>query len=245
MSIYRHLRPCRRAPQIPYCSFMTSESRRPGRPRERVLDRDRIAEAALAQIRSSGLSGMTMRALARRLKVSPSALYNHVPSRAAVLALLQERFAAGIDTSGFGSEPLREALSRWAWSYLTRLRERPELVPLIVAVPLAHTPYTSLVYQRVVAGFSAAHWPDESIIASLSVLETFIFGAALDSPTPEGVYEPRDPERSPLLARASAAFAATAAERGLPPGDLLFEIGLDALLTGMHQLWGATRRTRG
>lgn len=215
-----------------------------GRPRERILDRDRIAEAAFAEIRAAGLAGMTMRSIARRLRVSPSALYNHVPSRAAVLALLQERFAAGLDTSGFGNEPLREALSRWAWSYLNRLRERPELVPLIVAVPLAHTPYTSLVYQRVVTGFSGAHWPEESIIASLSVLETFIFGAALDTPTPVGVYEPRDPERSPLLARASAAFARTAEERSLSPGDLLFEIGLDALLTGMHQLWGTARRSR-
>lgn len=215
-----------------------------GRPRERILDRDRIADAAFAEIRSAGLGGMTMRALARRLRVSPGALYNHVPSRAAVLALLQERFAAGIDTSGFGVEPLREALSRWAWSYLNRLRERPELVPLIVAVPLAHTPYTSLVYQRVAAGFSDAHWPEESIVASLSVLETFIFGAALDTPTPAGVYEPRDPERSPLLARASAAFARVAEERALSPGDLLFEIGLDSLLTGMHQLWGAARRAR-
>jgi len=215
-----------------------------GRPRERILDRDRIAEAAFAEIRAAGLAGLTMRSLAQRLRVSPSALYNHVPSRAAVLALLQERFAAGLDTSGFGNEPLREALSRWAWSYLSRLRERPELVPLIVAVPLAHTPYTSLVYQRVVTGFSGAHWPEESIIASLSVLETFIFGAALDTPTPVGVYEPRDPERSPLLARASAAFARTAEERSLSPGDLLFEIGLDALLTGMHQLWGTARRSR-
>lgn len=221
----------------------SDSGRRPrGRPSTRILDRDRIADAALAEIRASGLPGMTMRSIARRLRVSPSALYNHVASRAAVLALLQERFAANIDATGFGVVPLREALSRWAWSYLTQLRQRPELVPVIVAVPLAHTPYTSLVYQRVVAGFSAAGWPEESIVASLSILETFIFGAVLDSPTPEGVYEPRDPEKSPLLAAASAAFAKTVEERALPPGDMLFEIGLEALLTGMHQLWGATRR---
>ncbi|MDQ4213114.1 TetR/AcrR family transcriptional regulator [Microbacterium capsulatum] len=218
--------------------------RAPGRPREQILNRDLIADAAFAQIRTSGLRGLTMRALARRLAVTPSALYNHVASRDAVLALLQERFAATLDTTGFGILPLRDALSKWAWSYLERLRERPELVPLIVAVPLAHTPYTTLMYQRVVTGFSAAGWPDESIIAAMSVLETYIFGAVADSESPDDVYRPKDPERSPLLARTTAAFAATVAERGRRPRDLLFEIGLEALLTGMHHRWGSSGRTR-
>ncbi|SKV84010.1 TetR family transcriptional regulator [Mycobacteroides abscessus subsp. abscessus] len=55
-------------------------------------------------------------------------------------------------------------------------------MPLIVEVPLAQAPLTSGMYQRVTAGFAAAGWPEESIIASMSILETFIFGAAVDSP---------------------------------------------------------------
>ncbi|MFF3029353.1 TetR/AcrR family transcriptional regulator [Microbacterium sp. NPDC057944] len=221
-----------------------SVRRAPGRPRERVLDRDLIAEAAFAEIRAAGIRGLTMRALARRLGVTPSALYNHVASRDDVLALLQERFAATVDTTGFGVVPLREALSRWAWSYLESLRARPELVPLIVAVPLAHTPYTALMYQRVVTGFTEAGWPDESIITAMSILETYIFGATADSESPDDVYQPKDPGRSPVLARTATAFAATVAERDLRPRDLLFTIGLDALLTGMHHRWGASGRAR-
>ncbi len=211
-----------------------------GRPTEPVLDAERITATALVVLREAGLRGLTMRAIADRLGVAPSALYNHTRSRAAVLASIQESFAAGLDTSGFGTASLREALARWAWSYLRRLRERPELVPLIVEVPIAHTPRTSAMYQRVIAGFAAAGWPEESIIASLSILETFIFGAALDSPSPDDVYDPASTE-SPLLARTYAAYARSVDEQGAPQRDLVFAMGLDAILTGLHHLWGSGR----
>lgn len=221
---------------------MPEEPRRaPGRPRERVLDTDRITDAALALLRRDGLDALTMRALAARLGVVPSALYHHTPSRAAVLAGVQERFVAGLDTSGFGTQTLREALTRWAWSYLLLLRAQPELVPVIVAVPLAQTPRTSAMYQRVISGFAAAGWPEESIIGSMSVLETYIFGAALDSPSPDDVYAPRSSAQEPLLARTYAAFAASVDDRGERPRDALFRLGVEAILTGLHQVWGSGR----
>ena len=220
---------------------MEEPRRSPGRPRETVLDTERITDAAYAVLRRDGVRGLTMRAIAARLGVAPSALYHHTPSRAAILAAVQERFAAGLDTSGFGALPLREALSRWAWSYLHRLREQPELVPVIVEVPLAQTPHTSLMYQRVIAGFAAAGWPEESIIVSMSVLETYIFGAALDSPSPDDVYAPRSSAQSPLLARTYAAFAASVDEQGERPRDALFRMGVEAILTGFYQVWGSGR----
>lgn len=218
-----------------------SQTRGRGRPRVGVLDRELIVDAALAQLRAEGLDGLTMRALASRLGVAVSALYNHVPSRAAVLAAVQERFVTGLDTSGFGAVPLRQALARWAWSYLGQLRQKPELVAVIVAVPVAQAPRTSAMYQRVVGGFAAAGWPPESIIASMSILETFIFGAALDSPGPDDVYAPHDPAQSPLLARTYDAFAGAVAGSGARPHDVIFAIGLDATLTGLHQLWASGR----
>ncbi|MDP5227034.1 MULTISPECIES: TetR family transcriptional regulator [Arthrobacter] len=216
-------------------------SRRPGRPRGAVVDAGLIHEAALELLRTVGLRGLTMRALAARLGVSVSALYNHVPSRAAVLATVQERFAEELDVSGFGGVSLREALARWAWSYLHALRRRPELVPVIVEVPLAQAPRSSLVYQRVVAGFAAAGWPEESTVASLSVLETFIFGAALDSTSPDDAYAPPDAAHSPLLARSYEAFSRSVEAQDARPRDLVFSMGLEAILTGLHSLWGSGR----
>ncbi|MFJ3957466.1 TetR/AcrR family transcriptional regulator [Arthrobacter sp. NPDC090010] len=216
-------------------------ARRRGRPRERVLDAEAILDTTLTVIRDAGLKGLTMRVLALRLGVSVSALYHHVPSRAGLLANVQERFAEGLDVSGFGNIPLREALARWAWSYLHQLRRQPELVPVIVEVPLAQAPRSSLMYQRVIAGFAVAGWPEESTVASMSVLETFIFGAALDSPSPDDAYEPQGAEHSPLLARSYAAFSQAVEDQEARPRDLVFSMGLEAILTGLHSLWGSGR----
>lgn len=212
-----------------------------GRPRTRLLDVEMIVDAASAIIRTDGLRGLTMRGLAARLGVSASALYNHVRSRAALLSAIQERFSERLDTSGFGVVSLREALARWAWSYLGQLREHPELVVVIVDVPLAQAPRTTAMYQEVVTGFAASGWPDEAIIGSMSVLETYIFGAALDSPAPDDVYAPHVLADAPELARSYDAFTAAVAAKQARPRDLIFGLGLDAALTGLHSIWGTGR----
>lgn len=60
-----------------------------GRPSTPILSTDRIATAALDLVNSTG--GFTIPGLARRLKVSPSSLYNHVAGREQIVELLRER----------------------------------------------------------------------------------------------------------------------------------------------------------
>lgn len=236
-----------------------NEARGRGRPRVPVLDKAGITAAAMAELRRGGLRGLTMRSLAARLGVSPGALYNHAASRDAVLAWVQEQVSDELHVSAFGTTSLRDALAQWAWSYLRYLRTRPELVELIVAVPVAHTARTSRMYQTIVDAFRAAGWYDRSVLPSLSALETFIFGAALDSAGPENVYQPapREPaprERTPRdaagtgrtagegsLGDTQAAFAELVLEAGASERDLVFQLGLDALLTGLQMRWGAAR----
>ena len=68
------------------------------RPRRRrhyaVLDRELIAEAALAVIQRDGLDALTMRTLAAQLKVSAAALYHHVASRSDLLLLAADGLLA-------------------------------------------------------------------------------------------------------------------------------------------------------
>jgi AcrR family transcriptional regulator len=63
-----------------------------GRPkhREQRLDEDVIAEAAL-EIARHRLADLTMRSLSARLRVSPGALYKHVPGRDELIALVVEK----------------------------------------------------------------------------------------------------------------------------------------------------------
>lgn len=59
--------------------------RRAGRPRKPVIDRDRILAAGLALLEAKGLEATTMRAIARRLRVDPMALYHYFDDRDALL----------------------------------------------------------------------------------------------------------------------------------------------------------------
>ena len=213
-------------------------SRGRGRPATPLLDKPRITRAAIALIRSDGLRALTMRALAARLAVSPGALYNHLDSRGTVLVWVQEDISKHLNTAGFGTLSLRDALAQWAWSYLRFLRAQPALVDVIVAVPVAQTADTSQMYQRIVAAFRAAGWYDRSVLPSLSAIETFIFGAALDSAGPENVYEPGPGEATAALGDTHAAFAQLVRETGERERDLVFQLGLDALLTGLQLRWG-------
>jgi AcrR family transcriptional regulator len=59
--------------------------RRAGRPRTAVIDRERILAAGLELLEAGGLERATMRAIARRLRVDPMALYHYFRDRDALL----------------------------------------------------------------------------------------------------------------------------------------------------------------
>ncbi|MGK3947461.1 TetR family transcriptional regulator [Microbacterium sp. K2] len=59
-------------------------------------DRDGVARAALALLDEVGLADLSMRRIAGRLEVQPSALYWHFSSKQELLAELADRITAGI-----------------------------------------------------------------------------------------------------------------------------------------------------
>ena len=65
-----------------------------GRPPVALLSTDRIASAAMDLVNTTG--GFTIPELARRLKVSPSSLYNHVSGREQIVELLRERAMSAV-----------------------------------------------------------------------------------------------------------------------------------------------------
>lgn len=74
------------------------------------LRRALLAEA-LRFVESRGLEGLSLRELARRLRVSPAAPYHHFPDRA---ALLRELASQGFDGLSRGSS-LRTNSIEWPW----------------------------------------------------------------------------------------------------------------------------------
>ncbi|ABS02325.1 transcriptional regulator, TetR family [Kineococcus radiotolerans SRS30216 = ATCC BAA-149] len=206
--------------------------RRPrGRPSNPLLTVDGITAAAVRLLEERGQDGLTMAALARRLDVAPSALYNHVADKQDVLRAVQDHVNAGIDCSAFGVLPWDEALAAWARSYRDAYARHPALVPVMAVTPVRSAPHTVAMYERVSAGLTAAGWPGHLVTNVVVAVESFVLGSALDTQAPEDIFDPGD------LAAAAPAF--DAANRARPGGDTAlaaFEVGLQALLTGLRVL---------
>lgn len=109
-----------------------------GRPaRGTGLSRDDIIATALALLDERAGAGLTMRALASKLNVTPMSLYNHVEDRAALLRALADRVYGEVladkDTSQDNLLEVRHVLLR----YYDAVARHPQLTLAIFSEPRA------------------------------------------------------------------------------------------------------------
>jgi AcrR family transcriptional regulator len=97
------------------------------RPRPDSL-KDALIDEAFAVIEESGVEGLSLREVARRLQVSHQAPYKHFPSRdhilAAVVARCFEEFAAHLEARPVRADPF-EDLGEMGLAYLEYARANP------------------------------------------------------------------------------------------------------------------------
>ncbi|MFC3300237.1 TetR/AcrR family transcriptional regulator [Arthrobacter agilis] len=211
----------------------TPEPRRAGRPPRSVLSKDRITGAALDLIAAEGYEGLTMSGLARRLKVAPSALYNHAGSKQEVLGWVQDHVMTMVDFSAFSRQPWDEAVRRWAWSYREVFARHAPLVPVIAVMPVTDAAQTLRMYEEVARGFLDAGWPEDRIVPAIVALESFIYGSALDVAAPGDIFD------SGTLGDQFPVFTAAVRRAAAVPGadsaaDAAFRAGLDGMITGLR-----------
>ena len=104
-----------------------------GRPKVAILSSDLIATAAMDLVSAQG--GFTIPELARRLKVSPSSLYNHVSGREQIIELLREKAMSEVrlpDLTG----PWIDVVGDIVRSYYRSYARYPRLIPLMTAYPV-------------------------------------------------------------------------------------------------------------
>src|SRR5579871_38143 len=88
---------------------------RRGRPPK--LDREAVLESALELLDADGPGAVTMRTLARRLSVSPMALYRHVGSHDELLLALVDRLAARLTYPPRPENPSQAIVAIWTTLY--------------------------------------------------------------------------------------------------------------------------------
>ena len=103
-------------------------------PRVRSLTVEQIATAGLTVVDREGLTGLTMRSVAHRLRVSTMALYRYVADRHELEALVLERALADLDTS----PPPRGEWTNRIETMLLRVRDALAAHPHVIPLTMAH-----------------------------------------------------------------------------------------------------------
>src|SRR4051812_25720270 len=101
------------------------------RPKQPLLTRERIVEAASALVDAEGLDALSMRRLATELSVQGPSLYNHFATKAEIVDAVAEAVIEQVDVSAFGKHRWPEALREWATSYHSVLVAHPNVVPVL------------------------------------------------------------------------------------------------------------------
>ena len=203
---------------------MTRRARQP-------LTRERILAVALARVDRDGLEALSMRAVGAALGVEAMSLYNHVPSKAALLDGLHERLLEAMDRP--------RATRTWATyaadqaNALRRvLVAHPNAVALFATRPAA-TPATLARLEENLAVLREAGFSPIAALEVVQCVAAFVVGHALrtlgprageDAATP--AYATLDPARFPNVRAAGALLGRHDAEKE-------FARGLAALLRGL------------
>jgi AcrR family transcriptional regulator len=193
--------------------------------RRRLLDVETILDAALACIDERGR--LTMADLAARLGVSAASIYHHVNGRQEIVELLRERLVTRLELPRLDRSGWSAQVAAWMRSYRQALAEHPNLIPLLSEQTMT-AGSVLLGYDRVAALLGLAGFPEGQVVLWVSVLDSYALGAALDLAAPDEVWRVGDGGTPALDA------ALRAAPQGRARADAAFDLGLDALLSGMR-----------
>ena len=215
------------------------------RPRQALLSRQRIVEAASALVDAEGLEALSTRRLASELGVQGPSLYNHFATKDDILDAVADAITGQVDIAYFGSLPWPEALRRWAHLYRAALSAHPNIVPVLVQGP-RRRPAALAMADAVYGCLVAAGWPPASATHVGAAMRYFIAGSALGS-FARGFVE--DPELYatdyPHLAQAAHRLA----DHQKQVDEGAFELGLDSMIQGLVDVYeragySTTRPTR-
>ncbi|MBO9357669.1 TetR family transcriptional regulator [Bordetella petrii] len=120
-----------------------------GRPSQgKGVTRDDILTGALALLGEGGGQGLTMRALASRLGVTPMSLYHHVEDHTGLLRALSDRVYAEVLDAEVGQTEHRTKVRAILMRYYDAVGSHPQLTLAIFASPGAFAGLTRQITDR-------------------------------------------------------------------------------------------------
>ncbi|WP_422769094.1 TetR/AcrR family transcriptional regulator C-terminal domain-containing protein [Plantactinospora sp. WMMC1484] len=198
------------------------------RPRQPLLNRQRIVDAATALVDAEGLAALSTRRLATVLGVRGPSLYNHFATKDEILDAVADAITAEVDVSFFASHDWRDALRLWGHSYRQALAAHANIVPYLAQGP-GRRPAALAMADAVYGGLVKAGWPPARATHIGALMRYFVTGSALGSFARGFVEDPQVyaagyPHRDQ---------AHRIAEHRRSVDEAAFALGLDALIDGL------------
>ena len=189
------------------------------RPRG-FLSRELIIKEALALLEEHGPGALSMRRLADRLGVAPTALYTHVRGKADLIDGLIDQVYAGLTLDLDHSGDWAQQLTTLSQAVRAHLLSHPAVVPYALQQP-GLGPHSLRLGEAIYDILRPAGFSDQAVVGTVYALLTYILGfVALEVPRAG-----TDPQTSDEFVRRMWAFFAA-----LPPGEFPHTVELAALL---------------
>jgi TetR/AcrR family tetracycline transcriptional repressor len=175
-----------------------------------TLTQSAVVDTALELLHEAGLPGMSMRTLAARLHVQPSALYWHFPSKQALLTAVAERVLASVAPGEAGDSAAEELrrVTRALRSAVAGVPDGAEIVALGLAAG-AVNPVTDAVDRA-----CARHGGGGRAAGLTTALTAYVLGLTIEEQTHHNLASV-DPEMPRI------------------EFDSRFDAGLEAMLAGV------------
>ena len=225
----------------------TTAERLPRKGRTRAtrarLTRQAIVEAALAEIDSKGLEGLSMRGLGAVLGVEAMALYHHFPSKERLLDGIMERLLAEAELPAPGSMPPLERLRHFVRSYRQIAARHPHAFALL-AVRRFNTEAAFALYERILEALAEAGFDDLQSGRLFRLIGSYASGAALAEIASRAAEPDAGAVKFDSFADRQRFPRVAAVVRYLRVDNLeaVFEFGLDVILDAIRTQAAAGRR---
>lgn len=202
------------------------------RPRQALLSRQRIVDAATALVDAEGLGALSTRRLAAELGVRGPSLYHHFGTKDEILDAVCDAITGRVDTAVFATHDWREALRRWAVAYRAALAAHANIVPYLAQGP-GRRPAALTMADAFYGGMVKAGWPPVRATQIGALMRYFVAGSALGSFARGFVEDPAlYAAHYPHLNQAHRL-----AEHQQRVDEGAFELGLDAIIAGLERLY--------
>lgn len=188
-----------------------------------------VAAAGLRIVGRDGWSGVSVRALADELGVTPMALYRVAPDADGLRRLVADAAALPVDPAFTG--PLIELLRSWATAAYRHLADQPGLAAYVV-MQWTELPAWLDVVERLLAAAAADGLDGERAVATVNAVFAYVLvraqlrDAAHEAPPRALRPLAEEPERYPHVRALRAEFTTRRTEKH-------FVYGLAALLAGV------------